>query len=44
VRKYEGHVNRAQKVGLSVSPCAKYVAVGSEDKSVKKTILDFTRF
>eukprot|EP00111_Clytia_hemisphaerica_P006631 TCONS_00019191-protein len=34
VRKYEGHVNRSQKVGLAVSPCAKYIAVGSEDKSV----------
>lgn len=34
VRKFEGHMNRAQKIGLAYSPCAKYIAVGSEDRSV----------
>ena len=34
VRKYEGHVNRSHPVGVAWSPCAKYFAVGSEDKSV----------
>ena len=33
VRKYEGHVNRSHPVGVAWSPCAKYFAVGSEDKS-----------
>ncbi|XP_065660897.1 WD repeat-containing protein 27 isoform X2 [Hydra vulgaris] len=34
VRKFEGHINRSQKIGLSFSPCSKYIAVGSEDRSV----------
>jgi len=33
VRRYEGHANRVHKVGLAYSPCSKYIAVGSEDRS-----------
>ncbi|XP_046849927.1 WD repeat-containing protein 27-like [Xenia sp. Carnegie-2017] len=33
VRKYEGHVSRTHPVGVMWSPCGKYFAVGSEDKS-----------
>ncbi|XP_028409682.1 WD repeat-containing protein 27-like isoform X2 [Dendronephthya gigantea] len=33
VRKYEGHVNRSHPIGVAWSPCAKYFAVGAEDKS-----------
>ena len=34
VRRYDGHVNRSQPVGLAISPCARFIATGSEDKSV----------
>jgi WD40 repeat protein len=34
VRVFLGHVNSAVKVGLCWSPCARFVAVGSEDRSV----------
>ncbi|XP_048585644.1 WD repeat-containing protein 27 isoform X2 [Nematostella vectensis] len=33
VRRYEGHVNRSHPVGLAFSPCARYIATGSEDRS-----------
>ncbi|XP_071798693.1 WD repeat-containing protein 27-like [Asterias amurensis] len=33
VRRFEGHMNRAHRCRLTVSPCAKYIASGSEDKS-----------
>eukprot|EP00794_Sanderia_malayensis_P020041 gene20041-22008_t len=32
VRKFDGHVNRSQKVGLAYSPCSRYIATGSEDR------------
>ena len=35
VRKYEGHSNRSHPLGVAWSPCSKYFAVGSEDKSVR---------
>jgi WD40 repeat protein len=34
VRRFEGHNNRTHKVGTAISPCAKFIATGSEDKSV----------
>ena len=36
VRRYDGHVNRSQPVGLDISPCARYIATGSEDRSVSR--------
>jgi WD40 repeat protein len=32
VCRWESHVNRQQPVGADVSPCARYIATGSEDK------------
>jgi hypothetical protein len=32
VASYREHVNRREKVALSLSPCMRYVAVGSEDR------------
>jgi len=32
-RRYDGHVNRSQPVGLAISPCARFIATGSEDRS-----------
>lgn len=34
VRRYDGHVNRSQPVGLALSPCARFIATGSEDRAV----------
>ena len=34
VRRYDGHVNRSQPVGVAISPCARFIATGSEDRSV----------
>ena len=34
VRRYDGHVNRSQPVGVAFSPCARFIAAGSEDRSV----------
>lgn len=34
VRRFESHINRAHKVGLAFSPCSRYIAVGSENRSV----------
>ncbi|XP_066282972.1 WD repeat-containing protein 27-like [Branchiostoma lanceolatum] len=34
VRRYEGHLNRAYPCGLTMSPCARFIATGAEDKSV----------
>ncbi|XP_022091006.1 WD repeat-containing protein 27-like isoform X2 [Acanthaster planci] len=33
VKRFEGHMNRAHHCGVAISPCAKYIATGSEDKS-----------
>ncbi|XP_033101043.1 WD repeat-containing protein 27-like [Anneissia japonica] len=33
VKRFEGHQNRVHPCGLSFSPCGKYIATGSEDKS-----------
>ncbi|CAH1264288.1 WDR5B [Branchiostoma lanceolatum] len=33
VRRYEGHLNRAYPCGLTMSPCARFIATGAEDKS-----------
>ncbi|XP_076099773.1 WD repeat-containing protein 27-like isoform X1 [Mytilus galloprovincialis] len=33
VRRYEGHQNRAYTCGLDLSPCGRYLATGSEDKT-----------
>jgi len=33
VRRYDGHVNRSQPVGVAISPCARFIATGSEDRS-----------
>lgn len=35
-RRYDGHVNRSQPVGLAISPCARFIATGSEDRSVSR--------
>ena len=34
VRRYDGHVNRSQPIGVAISPCARFIATGSEDRSV----------
>lgn len=34
VRRFEGHLNRTHKIGVALSPCGKFIAQGSEDKSV----------
>jgi WD40 repeat protein len=33
VRRFEGHTNRQQGVGVSFSPCMRWIAAGSEDKA-----------
>ncbi|RDD46485.1 WD repeat-containing protein 27 [Trichoplax sp. H2] len=33
VRRYDGHVNRSHPVGVCMSPCMRYIATGSEDKT-----------
>ncbi|XP_065833672.1 WD repeat-containing protein 27-like [Oscarella lobularis] len=33
VRRYSGHANRFHSVGMSFSPCGRFIACGSEDKS-----------
>ncbi|KAI0211492.1 WD repeat-containing protein 27 [Lamellibrachia satsuma] len=33
VRKFEGHTNRTYPCGLAFSPCARFIATGSEDRS-----------
>ncbi|XP_078000774.1 WD repeat-containing protein 27-like [Glandiceps talaboti] len=33
VRRYDGHMNRVHSCGLAFSPCAKYIATGSEDRT-----------
>lgn len=33
VRRYEGHQNRTYTCGLDLSPCGRYLATGSEDKT-----------
>lgn len=38
VRRYDGHVNRSQPVGVAISPCARFIATGSEDRSVRLLI------
>ena len=38
VRRYDGHVNRSQPVGVAISPCARFIATGSEDRSVSLPI------
>lgn len=35
VRRYEGHVCRSHPVGIAISPCSRFIAVGSEDRSVR---------
>ena len=35
VARYGGHVNRREPVQAAVSPCLRYLATGSEDKSVR---------
>ncbi|GCB61857.1 hypothetical protein scyTo_0011391 [Scyliorhinus torazame] len=32
VRRYEGHHNRCHPCRISLSPCGRYLATGSEDK------------
>lgn len=34
VRHYEGHANRFHPVGIAISPCARFIGTGSEDKAV----------
>eukprot|EP00117_Sycon_ciliatum_P004160 scpid35956/ scgid8650/ WD repeat-containing protein 27 len=34
VRRYHGHMQRAHQVGMSFSPCSRFVAAASEDRSV----------
>ena len=38
VARYSGHLNRREEVGVSLSPCMKFLATGSEDRSAR--ILD----
>ena len=33
VRKFTSHSNRSHQVGLAYSPCSRFIAVGSEDRS-----------
>lgn len=33
VRHYEGHANRFHPVGIAISPCARFIGTGSEDKA-----------
>jgi len=33
IQKLQGHQNRVQTLGVSISPCMRYVATGSEDNS-----------
>jgi len=33
VRKYNGHMNRSHTVGVAFSPCSRFFATGSEDRS-----------
>jgi WD40 repeat protein len=33
VRRFEGHTNRQQPIGVAFSPCMRFVGCGSEDKS-----------
>ncbi|OWF38257.1 WD repeat-containing protein 27 [Mizuhopecten yessoensis] len=33
VRRYEGHLNRVYPCGVDLSPCGRYLATGSEDRS-----------
>ncbi|XP_058953759.2 WD repeat-containing protein 27 [Pocillopora verrucosa] len=33
IRRYDGHVNRSQPIGVAISPCARFIATGSEDRS-----------
>uniref|UniRef100_A0A8C4THW9 Uncharacterized protein n=1 Tax=Erpetoichthys calabaricus TaxID=27687 RepID=A0A8C4THW9_ERPCA len=32
VRRFDGHHNRCHPCGISISPCGKYIATGSENK------------
>lgn len=40
VRRYDGHVNRSHPVGVALSPCARFIASGSEDRSVMGRVID----
>lgn len=40
VRRYDGHVNRSHPVGVALSPCARFIASGSEDRSVMGRAID----
>lgn len=42
VRRYDGHVNRSQPVRVAISPCARFIATGSEDRSVSLDQLIFS--
>lgn len=33
VRRFSGHQNRSYPIGVAVSPCMRFVAAGSEDKT-----------
>ncbi|XP_017949681.1 WD repeat-containing protein 27 isoform X2 [Xenopus tropicalis] len=33
VRRFEGHINRSQPCGIAISPCGRFIACGSEDRS-----------
>jgi len=35
VARYTGHVNRREPVGIALSPCLRYLATGSEDKTAR---------
>jgi WD40 repeat protein len=38
IGRYNGHINRREQVKCAISPCHRFISVGSEDKSLR--ILD----
>ncbi|XP_072500037.1 WD repeat-containing protein 27 isoform X2 [Notamacropus eugenii] len=39
-RRFEGHLNRCHPCAISISPCGRYIACGSEDKHLATATLD----
>jgi len=35
IARYSGHVNRRERIGIALSPCLRYIATGSEDKTAR---------